>query len=78
MIKSIRARLQLWYAIVLIAVVSSFAGILYYRARATAFREIDAQLEASAQYLDAGLRRFPPNELDGKRPDSGSFDRPNP
>ncbi len=64
MVKSIRGRLQLWYALVLILVISGFAGILYFRARAAVYREIDAQLEGSAQYLEATLRGFPPHELE--------------
>ena len=64
MVKSIRWRLQIWYSLVLIAVVSIFAGILYLRARSTAFREIDSRLEAAVRHLDAELRIFPPPFLD--------------
>jgi heavy metal sensor kinase len=63
--RSIRWRLQGWYALVLLAVVGGFAGILYYRVRAARLQEVDAALEAGARYLDAHLRRFPPHELDG-------------
>ncbi len=65
MVRSIRWRLQLWYAVVLLAVVAGFAGILYQRVRSARFREIDADLAASAAYLDTALRAFPPFELEG-------------
>jgi heavy metal sensor kinase len=64
MSKSIRGRLQLWYALVLLAVVAGFAGLLFYRVRAARFQEIDAELESSARFLDVSLRRFPPHMLD--------------
>jgi heavy metal sensor kinase len=56
--------LQVWYAVVLIAVIASFGGILFGRVRDLRLREIDAQLVSAAQYLDASLRAFPPHELD--------------
>jgi len=86
MVKSIRWRLQIWYSLVLIAVVSGFAAILYVRARATTFREIDSRLEASIRYLDADLRSFPGHLLEGrpapvdfapKRKDDEEPDSPN-
>src|SRR5438132_544622 len=64
MIRSIRWRLQLWYALVLLTVVAGLAGILYYRVRAAHFQAVDRQLEAWAQSLDANLRALPPQELD--------------
>ncbi len=67
MFKSIRARLQLWYALVLIIVVSGFAGIMYYRARSAVFREIDSQITSSALYIDTLLRNFPQHELEEDR-----------
>ena len=80
MVRSIRARLQLWYALVLVAVVAGFAGLLYYRVQAARWDEVNARLEASALYLDAQLRRFPPPELDRSlpppRPGRGGPERP--
>jgi heavy metal sensor kinase len=72
MARSIRARLQAWYALVLLAVTAGLGGILYYRARDGLFREIDAQLEGAAAYLNASLRGLPPHELDGLAPDDGA------
>lgn len=59
MIKSLRARLQLWYGLVLTAAVVGFAAILYSRAQATTYEQIDANLIAAAEYLDAALRTLP-------------------
>src|SRR5256885_16111034 len=70
MFRSIRWRLQLWYAAVLLTVIVSFTALLYYQARAARLQQIDAQLLAAARYLDATLRAFPPHELDGPRPDT--------
>jgi heavy metal sensor kinase len=69
MLRSIRGRLQAWYALVLFGVVASFAGILYYSTRETRLNEIDRQLEAAALYLDATLRGFPPPDLDSSHPE---------
>jgi heavy metal sensor kinase len=66
MAKSIRVRLQLWYAVVLTAVVGGFAGLLYYEVRSARLAEFDAQLESTAASLDAALRLFPHHELIGE------------
>src|SRR5438067_1642969 len=73
---SIRWRLQLWYALVLLAVVGGLAGILYVRVRAARFQEVDGALETAALYLDANLRRFPLHELDGLPPPPDDFPPP--
>ena len=62
--RSIRLRLQGWYGVVLLGVVSSFAGILYYSAEQSRWRDVDNALDAAAHYLDVTLRQFPPHELD--------------
>jgi len=66
--KSLRWRLQVWYGLVLLGVVTGFAGILFYRVRAARFQEIDARLTSNAQYLEASLRLLPPHVLDGPPP----------
>src|SRR3989442_1378102 len=48
MVKSIRLRLQLWYAGVLVAVVAGFAAVLYVEVRAARVRDLDAELEGAA------------------------------
>src|SRR5437016_13957142 len=67
--RSLRWRLQGWYAVVLLAVVGGFATLLYAQVRSARFQEIDAALAADALYLDTNLRRFPPPMLEGDWPD---------
>lgn len=67
--RSMRRRLQVWYAVVLAAVMASFGGILLGRVRDMRLREIDARLTSAAHYLDANLRSFPPHELDTSLPE---------
>jgi two-component system OmpR family sensor kinase len=69
MSRSLRWRLQGWYAVVLLAVVGGFASLLYAQVRAARYQEIDAALTADALYLDTNLRRFPPPFLGSDRPD---------
>ena len=59
MIKSIRGRLQAWYALVLLTVVGTFAGILLVQVRQARFWTSIRQLQSGAMYLDAQLRGFP-------------------
>src|SRR2546423_10140002 len=78
--RSLRWRLQGWYAVVLLAVVGGFATLLYAQVRAARFQEIDAALTADALYLDTNLRRFPLFEPDGRPdrprpPDRPPFDK---
>jgi two-component system OmpR family sensor kinase len=63
--KSIRGRLQLWYAAVLLVVVAGFAGLLFYRVREARLRDVDSRLETAILYLDVNLRRLPPPPGDG-------------
>lgn len=76
--RSIRGRLQVWYALVLLTVVAGFAGLLFARVRDARFQEVDGRLEAIIHYLDVNLRRFPPHELDKSRPDEPPFPPPPP
>lgn len=76
MFRSIRWRLQVWYAAVLLAIIGGFAGVMYRQARATTVQRIDLQLMSGLRYLDAALHSFPPHELDGLPPNE--FDRPPP
>jgi heavy metal sensor kinase len=75
--KSIRWRLQVWYVLVLLAVVIGFAGTLFARVRATRMRQIDAELESAAHFLDALLRQMPQHEfgLNAERPPPPPTDR---
>jgi heavy metal sensor kinase len=76
MARSIRWRLQGWYAVVLAAVVTGLAGLLYDQVRVARFLEIDAALVAAAQYLDVSLRRLPAQALDRRGPPSAGAARP--
>src|SRR5947209_3169491 len=66
--RSIRWRLQAWYALVLLAVVAGFALILYQQVRTARFREADAALREAVLHLDTNLKRFPPRDLDVAAP----------
>ncbi len=68
MVKSIRLRMQIWYALVLAAVIASFAAVVYLRAHQAVLQRADAQLLAATRYLEATLRSFPPHELDATLP----------
>lgn len=59
MVRSLRGRLQLWYGLVLTAAVVGYAVILYSRAQVTMYEQIDANLIAAAEYLDAAMRTLP-------------------
>src|SRR5712671_6133663 len=84
--RSLRWRLQGWYAIVLLTVVGGFATLLYAQMRSARVQEIDAALTADALHLDTNLRRFPAPMLEGGRRDDqpppppfdGPPDRPPP
>jgi heavy metal sensor kinase len=76
--KSIRVRLQVWYGLVLLAVASGFAGILYFSVHRARMREVDGALQAAAEYLDVNLRRFPPHELDTTLPRPPQYRQPEP
>jgi two-component system OmpR family sensor kinase len=69
--RSLRVRMQVFNAALLIAVVASFGGLLYSRAAQETMRQVDAQLEAAALVLDVGLRNFPPHELGRFPPEFG-------
>ena len=64
MIRSLRLRLQLWYAVVLVVVVGGLAAALYFQVRRDRLRAIDARLESAASYLQATIRGLPPHEMD--------------
>jgi heavy metal sensor kinase len=74
MFNSIRLRLQLWYAIVLVAVIGGLASVLYFQFFFNQMRSLDARLEAAANYLRAELRTLPPHEFAGGRPLRGPRD----
>ncbi len=68
MVKSFRWRLRIWLGLMLIAVVGSFASLLYWNVRSSRLGEVDSQLLSGAQTLAAAIRGLPPHELHGDRP----------
>src|SRR5256885_1534709 len=66
--RSIRWRLQAWYALVLLVVVAGLAAVLYEEVRRGRYAKVDADLRTAADYLDVNLRRFPPHLLDTSLP----------
>src|SRR5690242_16536878 len=68
MFRSFRWRIQLWHTLILVVVVGTFGGVLYWNARAAKLREIDAELLAGAQVLAAAVSNLPPHELEGSNP----------
>jgi two-component system, OmpR family, sensor kinase len=70
MVRSIRWRLQFWYAAMLAGVIGGFGGLVYWQSRSAQLKHMDTRLLASASYLDAILRVFPPMDLESARGDS--------
>lgn len=60
MAKSLRWRLQIWHAAILICVVLGFGAALYLQMRRATAGDIDAELLAGARVLEATLRTMPP------------------
>lgn len=65
MAKSLRWRIQLWQAGILLLALCTFGGLLYWRLRQARLHEVDTELEGAAHSLVAVLRALPPGELDG-------------
>ncbi len=59
MLKSLRWRLQLWHALILLAVIVAFGGVLFLEVRRSRMDEIDAELLAAARVLEGTLRAMP-------------------
>jgi two-component system OmpR family sensor kinase len=68
MLRSIRGRLLIWHAAILLLAVAGFGAALYAQVRRARLEEIDADLHAAARSLEGILRSFPPHILEG-RPD---------
>src|SRR5262245_36926725 len=66
--RSIRWRLQAWYALVLLVVVAGLAAVLYEEVRRGRYTKVDTDLRTAADYLDSNLQRFPPYLLDTSLP----------
>ncbi len=60
MVKSLRWRLQVWHAVVLMAVVTIFGAIVYELQWQTRLQQIDAELDRTAEVVISQLRRLLP------------------
>src|ERR1039457_218701 len=73
--KSIKWRLQIWYGLILVAVLAGFGFTAYQMERSWQFRRIDDELHRRIGVLANALRRPPPRGPDAGEP---PFDRPPP
>jgi hypothetical protein len=87
--KSIKWRLQLWYGLILVAVLAGFGITAYQLERNRQFRRIDDELHQRVGVLGNALRRQQPRGPNANRPfpgqpprrqnlDEPSFDGPPP
>lgn len=65
--KSLRWRLQIWHALILLLVVVGLGAILLQRMRAALFDEVEGELQSSAAVLEGVLRTLPGIEFEGPR-----------
>ena len=75
MIRSIRFSLTLWYAAILIVILSLFGGILYTNVRANLARDVDRLLTSEADGVGDAVTSFGKAELVAKNPGIVSQDR---
>src|SRR5580704_13174761 len=80
--KSIKWRLQLWYGLILVAVLVGFGATAYQLERSRQFRRVDDDLHHRVDVLARALhgpprgREFPRRDFGGPPPDSFSEDGP--
>jgi len=67
-IKSIRWRLQIWLAFLLVCVLSGFGVTVYQLQRVNQFKQIDEELERRVGALDRAVRGGPPPDFGRGRP----------
>lgn len=75
MARSLRWRLQLWHAVILVLAIAGFSGVLYLQFQRSLLREIDAELLADARALEGTLKLAPRLILESGFPE-GPLDRP--
>ena len=78
MVKSLRIRLQLWYALIVLGALSIFAALVYGRAWRDMQIRVEEQLTGAVTYFDAVLRTFPPPLLEQAVPAEGSSENESP
>ena len=75
MARSLRWRLQIWHAAILVLAIAGFSGVLFLQFQRSLLREIDAELLAGARALEGTLKLAPRFILEAGFPD-GPLDRP--
>jgi heavy metal sensor kinase len=70
-LKSIKWRLQLWYGVILIAVLAGFGTSAYQLERGRQFRRIDDEIHLRIRALTQQLHHPPRGPLPGRFPDEG-------
>ncbi|MFM7562440.1 MAG: sensor histidine kinase [Planctomycetota bacterium] len=75
MVKSLRWKLQLWHAVILVLAILGFSGVLYLQFHRSLLREVDAELLAGARALEGTLKLAPRFVLESGFPE-GPLDRP--
>ena len=68
MIKSLRWRLQIWHAAILVIAIAVFGTAFYIQLQRSTYGEIDLELLSGARVLEGALRAMPPRMRDGERP----------
>ena len=75
MIRSIRFSLTLWYAAILIVILSLFGGVLYTSVRSNLGQDVDRLLMSEADGIGDAISSFGKAELEAKNPDISSQDK---
>ena len=75
MIRSIRFSLTLWYAAILIVILSLFGGVLYTSVRSNLSRDVDRLLVSEADGIGDAVTSFGKAELEAKNPNIASQEK---
>jgi len=75
MIRSIRFSLTLWYAAILVMILSLLGGVLYTSVRSNLIRDVDRLLISEADGIGDAVSSFGKAELEAKNPDISSQDK---
>jgi hypothetical protein len=75
MIRSVRFSLTLWYAAILIVILSLFGGVLYTNVGSNLVRDIDRLLISEADGVGDAIASFGKAELEAKNPGIFSQDK---
>jgi len=75
MIRSIRFSLTLWYAAILIVILSLFGGVLYTSVRSNLGQDVDRLLMSEADGIGDAISSFGKAELEAKNPHISSQDK---